>query len=57
MLIVTHMLDDIDSDIDPTCPQVEVLKVELSEESSGQRVSLTVANLPNLDSPPACFYR
>ena len=35
----------------------EVLKVELSEETSGRRVSLTVANLPSLDSPPTCFYR
>ena len=38
--------------------QVEVLKVDLTEEKSGgQRVSLTVAGLPRLDSPPTCFYR
>ena len=38
--------------------QVEVLKVDLTaEKSGGQRVSLTVAGLPRLDSPPTCFYR
>ena len=37
--------------------QVEVLKVELTEETAGRRVALTVANLPNLNSPPTCFYR
>ena len=41
--------------IPPT--QVEVLKVDLTEETAGRRVSLTVANLPKLNSPPTCFYR